>query len=61
MIPYDTSMLVAPDPKWLFEKIDTSFADNAVILRKGWSSTEYDNQKQRFLRSTDMTQVILCY
>jgi|ERR1035437_627819 hypothetical protein len=59
-IPYDTSTLVAPDPVYLFEKIDTSFADHEVIMRKKWTPTEYENQKQKFVNTADMTQIILC-
>lgn len=59
-IPFDTSMLVAPDIKFLFDKIDTSFADHEVIRRKGWTPTEYENQKHSFVKKADMTQIILC-
>lgn len=59
-IPYDTSTLVAPNPGELFYKIDTEFANLELIKSKGLNDTQYLSQRDRFIKSADMTQVILC-
>ena len=59
-IPYDTSTLVAPDPKDLFHKIDTLFTNHDIIRKRGLDSAEYESQIYRFIKSADMTQIIFC-
>jgi hypothetical protein len=59
-VPYDTSMLVPPNPSEVLNKVDTLFADHEIIRLKNWTSIEYDNQRNKFLRSADWTQIVLC-
>ena len=59
-MPYDTSLLVAPNPKELLHKVDEVYARKAIIRQKGLTPTQYEEKKYKFLRDADMTQVILC-
>ncbi|MCE5321291.1 MAG: DUF4411 family protein [Bacteroidales bacterium] len=59
-IPYDTSLLIAPDPAGLIRQIDESFVIPAIKRQKKLKPTEYDSEKTRFLNGADMTQIILC-
>lgn len=59
-IPYDTSILVAPDTGMLLQRIDTEFSNQELVKAKKIGPIEYMNQRDNYMRGADMTQIILC-
>jgi hypothetical protein len=59
-VPYKTDFLVAPAPAKLIREVDNQFVNTIVRNQKNLSNIEFENQKNAFLESADMKQIILC-
>lgn len=56
-VPYRTDSLLVPNTKKFFHQLNNVFV-NAPI-RKKLNDTEFENQKEIFIKSADMQQIIL--
>lgn len=56
-VPFKTDSLLVPDSKRFFHQLNSVFVNN--IMRKRITDVEFENQKDSFLESADMKQVIL--
>ena len=57
-IPYKTESLLAPSPGKFLRMVDDQFAISAK--KANLSDAQYDVQKNRYLLSADIKQIILC-
>lgn len=56
-VPYKTDSLLVPNTKQFFHQLNGVFVNNAI--RRKLTDVEFENQKNSFLESADMKQVIL--
>jgi len=56
-VPYKTDSLLAPNTKQFFHQLSSVFVNS--IMRKKLTEVEFDNQKDLFIESADMKQIIL--
>lgn len=56
-IPYKTDSLLVPNTKQFFHQLSSVFVNG--IIRKKLTDIEFENQKDLFLESADMKQIIL--
>lgn len=59
-VPYITSDVLAPAPVKFMNQLENQFVNKVIQKAKKLSDIELENQKQEFLESADMKQVILC-
>ena len=56
-VPYKTNSLIVPNTKQFFHQLNSVFVNS--IIRKKLTNVEFENQKELFLESADMKQIIL--
>lgn len=56
--PFKTDFLIAPNTKQFFHQLSSVFVN--AIIRKKLTDIEFENQKDMFVKSADMKQIILC-
>jgi len=59
-VPFKTDSLLAPAPAKLIRQVESQFVNTIVRKQKKLTDTEFENQKNAFLESADMKQIILC-
>jgi hypothetical protein len=59
-VPYKTDSLLAPSPAKFLRQVENQFVNTVVRRQKKLSDTEFENQKNEFLKNADMKQIILC-
>lgn len=59
-VPYKTEDLLAPAPSKFLRQVDGQFVNTVVRRQQNITETEFENQKDLFLKGADMRQVILC-
>jgi len=59
-VPYNTSGILAPAPVKFMNQLENQFVNMPILKARKLSDIELENQKQTFLESADMKQVILC-
>jgi len=57
-VPYKTESLIVPSSKQFFHLLGSVFVNS--VIRKKITDVEFENQKEIFLESADMKQIILC-
>ncbi len=57
-IIYKTSDLVVPNPKQFYHYLDNNFVNS--LVKKKLNEEEFEKQKEDFINSADLKQVILC-
>jgi hypothetical protein len=57
-VPFKTDSLLVPNTKQFFHQLSSVFVNS--IIRKKLTDVEFDNQKNLFIESADMKQIILC-
>lgn len=57
-LPYKTDNLIVPNVKQFLHQMNFVFVNS--VMRKKLSDVEFENQKNLFLESADLKQVILC-
>ena len=58
--PYNTSGIFAPAPQKFIRQFDNQFVNMPILKARKLSEIELENQKESYLESADMKQVILC-
>jgi hypothetical protein len=56
--PFKTDSLLVPDTKQFFHQLNSVFANNPI--KRKLTEVEFENQKNSFMESADMKQIILC-
>lgn len=56
--PYDTTGLIAPAPAKFLRQVENQFVISEI--RRKLSEEEFEVEKDRFLKSADIRQIILC-
>lgn len=56
-VPYKTDSLIVPNTKMFFHQINSEFVNN--VMRKKITDVEFESEKNRFLESADLKQIIL--
>lgn len=59
-VPYNTSGIFAPAPQKFIRQFDNQFVNMPILKARKLSEIELENQKESYLESADMKQVILC-
>jgi hypothetical protein len=59
-VPHKTDSLIIPNTKLFFHLLEHNFLNPSVKKLKGLSEVEFESQKNEFIGSADMKQVILC-
>lgn len=59
-VPNKTDYLLAPSPAKFLRQVENQFVNTVVRQQKKLSDTEFENQKNSFLKDADMKQIILC-
>jgi hypothetical protein len=59
-VPHKTDSLIIPNTKLFFHQLGHNFLNPSVKKLKGLSEVEFESQKNEFIGSADMKQVILC-
>lgn len=59
-VPYKTDSLLAPSPAKFLRQVENQFVNTVVRRQKKLTETEFENQKNLFIESADMKQIILC-
>lgn len=57
--PYKTDSLIVPNTKHFFHHLNNTFVNQGVKKSKKLSETEFEAQKNSFIESADMKQIIL--
>jgi len=56
-VPYKTDSLLVPNTRQFFHQLNTVFVNSPI--RRKLTDVEFENQKNSFIESADMKQVIL--
>ncbi len=56
--PFKTESLLVPNTKLFFHQLNSVFVNNPI--RRKLTDVEFENQKNLFIESADMKQIILC-
>ncbi len=59
-VPFKTESLLAPSPAKFLRQVESQFVNSIVRKQRKLTDTEFENQKNAFLNSADMKQIILC-
>lgn len=59
-VPFKTDSLLAPAPAKFLRQVESQFVNTIVRKQRKLTDTEFENQKNTFLNSADMKQIILC-
>lgn len=59
-MPYKTDDLLAPAPMKFLRQVETQFVNPDVKRMRKLTDAEFESQKNAFLDSADMKQIILC-
>lgn len=59
-VPYKTDSLIAPSPAKFLRQLENQFVNKVVKRQRNLTNTEFENQKNSFLKDADMKQIILC-
>ncbi len=59
-VPYKTEDLLAPSPAKFLRQVENQFVNTVVRRQQNITETEFENQKDLFLKGADLRQVILC-
>ena len=59
-LPFKTDSLLAPAPAKFLRQIENQFVNTIIRNQRRLTDTEFENQKNTFLNSADMKQIILC-